>query len=85
MIGQTTFSATAKFENGIASLRVTASTPYGARTCGVSAEVNDEKLLAAIGGLMEKAIKSVREELQQEAVKQTATAVVAAANRNEEI
>ncbi len=85
MIGQTTFSATARFEDGVATVKVTASTPYGSRTCGVSQEVDDEKLLGAIGGLMEKAIKSVRESLQQEAVKQTAGAIVAAANRKEVI
>lgn len=85
MIGQTTFSATARLQDGVVTVKVVASTPYGSRSCTVSQEVEDEKLLSSIGGMLDKAIRSVQAELQQEAVKATATAVVAAANLKEVI
>lgn len=85
MIGQTTFSAWAKLQNGEISVKVVAATPYGSRSCSVSKEVDDEKLATAIGGLLEKAIKSVQADLQQEAMKETARAVVAASNLKEVI
>lgn len=85
MIGETTFSASVRFENGEARVKVIGITPYGSRSVTVSADVADEKISAAIAKPLEAAIKSVREELQQLAYKEAARAVVAASDNGEVI
>lgn len=85
MFGETTFSVLTRFENGVASVKVMASTPYGRRSCQVSEDVTDEKILAKIAAASEAAIKAAEASLRQTAAKETARAVVAAANNREEI
>jgi hypothetical protein len=83
MIGETTFQATARYENGASSIKVTASTPYGSRSASFSVDVTDEKLLGKLDSLFEAAIKSVREEAQQQSVKAAAQAFVVATENKE--
>lgn len=85
MIGETTFQATARFENGEPKLKVTAFTGYGSRTASVSREVEDDKLLADFAKLAEKAIKSVNDELRSEAIAAAAESLVVATKRKEAI
>ena len=83
MIGETTFQATARHENGASSIKVTASTPYGSRSASFSVDATDGKLLAKLDSLFVAAIKSVREEVQQHSVKAAAQALVVAADNKE--
>ena len=85
MIGETDFIATARLENGEVSVKVTAVTPYGNRTCAVSEEVADEKLTSKVSSALEAAVKSVRVELQQKAVTEAARAAVVAGDNKESI
>lgn len=83
MIGETTFQASARAADGSVSLKVTAFCGYGSRTASVSAEVTDEKLLAQLEKVFENAVKSVREDLQMQAVKAAAESLVIATNKKE--
>ena len=85
MIGETTFQATARFENGEPKIKVTAFTGYGSRTASVSQDVTDEKLLADLSRLSEKAIKSVQEELRHQSITAAAESLVVATKRKEAI
>lgn len=85
MIGETTFLVTARFEQDEPKLKVTAFTGYGSRQASVSRDVEDEKLLADFGKLADKAVKAVREELQQESFAAAAESLVLATKRKEEI
>lgn len=85
MIGTTTFKATARFDEGEVKISVTGVCPYGKRSASVSVEIEDEKLLAQIGGLMEKAIRSVREDLNQQATAAAAKCLVVATDMKEKV
>lgn len=85
MIGATEFSATAKFENGAATLKIIARTRYGRRYCTITSEVTDPKTLAALETIFEKSIKTAAPEIHTTAITETARAVVAASNRGEEL
>jgi hypothetical protein len=82
MIRETTFQATARFENGEPSIKVTAFTPYGKRTASVSAEVTDKKLLKALAEVLNGAIETAREDLQRQSFSAAAEAArIAAINK----
>lgn len=85
MIGETDFIATARLENGVVSVKVTAVTPYGTRTCSVSEEVTDEKVTSKVSSVLEAAVKSVRGELQMRAHTEAARAAVVAGDNKESI
>ena len=85
MIGETSFTATARLENGEVSVKVTAVTPYGDRTCSVSEIVADDKLTSKVASVLEAAVKSVRVDLQQRAVTEAARAAVVAGDNKESI
>lgn len=85
MIGETSFFATARFEDGEPKIKVTAVTPYGNRSASVDVEVTDEKLLSKLGSVMAAAIKSVRGDLQHRSVTEAARAAVVAGDKGESI
>lgn len=66
MISKTTFQATARFENGEPSIKVTAFTGYGKRTASVSAEVRDKQLLKALSDVFKASIEAAGEELKRD-------------------
>jgi hypothetical protein len=85
MIGTTTFKATARFDEGEVKISVTGSCPYGKRTATVTVEVDDEKLLSQIGSLLDKAVRSVREDLNQQATAAAAKCLVVATDMKEKV
>jgi hypothetical protein len=85
MIGETSFIATARCQDGKTTVKVTAVTPYGVRSVSVDTEVTDEKVTSKVESAMEAAIKSVRVELQQKSVTEAARAAVIAGDNKESI
>jgi carbon monoxide dehydrogenase subunit G len=85
MIGDPTFQATARFENGEARIRVTAIRPYGTRTASTSVDVDDETMTAKVAKVLESAIKSVSDELAQQSFKEAARAVTVAFDMEEKL
>lgn len=85
MIGETTFNATARFENGEPKIKVTAFTGYGSRSVSVSADVTDEKLLAKLAGIFDAAVEKVSGDLREQSVNEAARALVVATDRKEAI
>lgn len=85
MIGEATIHATARFENGEARIRVTAIRPYGDRTVSTTVDVEDDALNAKISKVFEAAVKSVREDLDQQSFKEAAQAVTVAFENKEKL
>ena len=83
---ETEFQVTARLgPDGKAGAKVTALCSYGARQAGVTVEVEDEKLLAAIGSSLEKAKKSVEDDLAKQAMAGAAEALAVANRRGEKL
>lgn len=85
MIGETTYLATARFENGEVSVKVTAVTPYGNRSVSTTEELADKKVKAAVAGALKDAIDSASEGLRQKSFGEAARAVTAAFDNKESI
>jgi DNA-binding protein YbaB len=85
MIGETSFIATARCQDGKTAVKVTAVTTYGVRSVSVDKEITDEKVTSKVESAMEAAIKSVRVELQQKSVIEAARAAIVADQHKESI
>lgn len=85
MIGETTYQVTARLQDGKASMRVTAVTPYGNRTVSVAKDIDDPKMLDSVKQLFTEAVGSSSEELGREAFKEAARAVTVALGNDEDL
>lgn len=84
MIGQTEYQVTARLgTDGEPSVKVAGICAYGDRTASVSVDITDEKVLASVGAAMKKAIRDVREQLNQEATAAAYKSLVVATDRGE--
>jgi hypothetical protein len=83
MIGETKIHATARFEDGEASIKVTGVTPYGNRSVSTTVEVTDKKAIAGVEAALKGAIESVGEDLRRKAFGDAARAVTAAFDNEE--
>jgi methionyl-tRNA synthetase len=85
MIGEATFHATARFEDGKTTVKITAVTPYGDRSTSTVREIEDPKAVEAFEQLFKKAIDSAAEEMKRHSFNEAARNVVAAIDRAEDI
>jgi hypothetical protein len=85
MIGEATFHATARFENGQATVKVTAVTAYGDRSASTVREVEDPKTIGAFEDLFAKVIEATAEDLKRQSFNEAAKSMVAAIDRGENV
>jgi hypothetical protein len=72
MIGEATFHATARFEDGKTTVKITAVTPYGDRSTSTVREIEDPKAVEAFEQLFKKAIDSAAEEMKRHSFNEAA-------------
>lgn len=85
MIGEAKFHATARFEDGKASVKVTAVTPYGDRSTSTVREIDDPKTVKAFEKLFAEVVDAAADEMVRHGFNEAAVNVVAAIHRGEDV